>query len=189
MENRRQVLKGLAAGGFLATGMGYAANETIRVGREQLRADLMKAVNRRLDDLAAQGAGFGVTVSRVDLVPAIPSNAKTEFDRVLVATQEAETTIAEARTKAELIAQQAKQRSDSIITDATAGAREQVSDATSRTAAILALADQSQPHNRQMLINRIYFARVGALMAKMGSVETVDADSGTHLILSGPKKR
>jgi regulator of protease activity HflC (stomatin/prohibitin superfamily) len=169
--------------------MNQSANETLRVGREQLRADLMKAVNRRLDDLAAQGAGFGVTVSRVDLVPAIPSNAKTEFDRVLVATQEAEATIAEARTKAELIAQQAKQRSDSIITDATAGAREQVSDATSRTAAILALTDQSQPHNRQMLINRIYFARVGALMAKMGSVETVDADSGTHLILSGPQKR
>jgi regulator of protease activity HflC (stomatin/prohibitin superfamily) len=169
--------------------MNQSANETLRAGREQLRSDLMKAVNRRLDDLAAQGAGFGVTVSRVDLVPAIPSNAKTEFDRVLVATQEAETTIAQARTDAELITQQANQRSDSIITDATAGAREQVSDATGRTATISALAEQSQPLNRRMLINRIYFSRVGALMAKMGSVETVDPDGGAHVILSGPQKR
>ena len=32
MSNRRQVLKGLVTGGFIASGLGYAANETIRVG-------------------------------------------------------------------------------------------------------------------------------------------------------------
>lgn len=62
------------------------ADEDSRAKREQLRSDLMDAVNQRLKDLADQGAGLGVTVSRVDLVAAIPSGAKTEFDRVLIAT-------------------------------------------------------------------------------------------------------
>jgi regulator of protease activity HflC (stomatin/prohibitin superfamily) len=65
-------------------------DQSFRTQREQLRTDLMNAINRRLQDLAEQGAGLGVAVSRVDLVAAIPSGAKTEFDRVLIVTQSAE---------------------------------------------------------------------------------------------------
>lgn len=158
-----------------------------RASREQLRSDLMRAVNRRLEDLAEQGSGLGVTVSRVDLMPAIPSGAKQEFDRVLVVTQAAEAAIADARTRAELVAQTANQETDSIITEATAAAKERVADAVSHTATIDALADQMPEVSRQTLFNRIYFARVGALLSRMGVVETFDGESANHIILPGPR--
>ena len=41
-----------------------------RAGREQLRADLMNAINHRIDDLAGAGASLGIKVSRVDLAAA-----------------------------------------------------------------------------------------------------------------------
>ncbi len=166
-----------------------SADDTQRSSREQLRADLMNAVNRRLQDLAQQGAGLGVTVSRVDLVPAIPSGAKTVFDRVLVATQAAEEDIAEARTDAEMIAQRANRQSDSILTRATARAEEQVTEAKTRTAAIAALGQQLPGLSREMLVNRIYYDRVGALLAKAGSVDMIDRDGGSHVILAGPDQK
>jgi regulator of protease activity HflC (stomatin/prohibitin superfamily) len=157
--------------------------------REKLRSDLVDAVDRRLADLTQQGVGLGVTVGRVDLVPAIPSGAKTEFDRVLVATQTAEQQIAEARTDAEVTAQRANQENDRILAQATARAQEQVTTATTRTAAIAALAHQSPGVSRQMLINQIYYDRLGQLLPKAGSVETVDPDSGSHVILPGPVQK
>lgn len=165
------------------------SDDTLRSGREQLRADLMNAVNRRLEDLVEQGAGLGITVSRVDLVAAIPSGAKIMFDRVLIATQTAEQDIAEARTDAETITQKARRMSDSILTQATAKAQEQVNEATTRTAAIAALARQSPELSRQTLINRIYYDSVGALLAKAGSVDTIDRDGGSHVILPGPAQK
>jgi regulator of protease activity HflC (stomatin/prohibitin superfamily) len=164
-------------------------DDTLRSSREQLRTDLTNAVNRRLTDLAEQGAGLGITVSRVDLVPAIPSGAKTVFDRVLIATQAAEEDIAEARTDAEMTSQRANRQSDSILTRATARAEEQVTEARARTAAIAALAQQSPGLSRQMLISRIYHDRVGALLAKAGSVDTIDRDDGSHVILPGPDQK
>ena len=168
---------------------GRNADDATRSSREQLRSDLMKAVNHRLDNLAAQGVGLGITVSRVDLVPAIPSGAKREFDRVLVATQQAEEDIADARTQAERVAQRANQENDRILADASAKAAEQVTAAKTRTAAIEALARQAPGLSRQMLINRIYYDRVGAILAKAGSVETIDKDSGSHVILPAPVQK
>ena len=168
---------------------GRNADDASRTSREQLRNDLVNAVNHRLENLAAQGVGLGITVSRVDLVPAIPSGAKREFDRVLVATQEAEGDIADARTQAERIMQRANQESDRILADATAKAAEQITAARTRTAAIEALAKQSPGLSRQMLINRIYYDRVGAVLAKAGSVETIDKDGGSHVILPAPVQK
>jgi hypothetical protein len=37
-----------------------------------------------------------------------------------------------------------------------------------------------------MLMNRIYFDRIGALLAKAARVDTVDQDGGINLILPGP---
>ena len=117
---------------------GYS--DAARAGRESLRADLMREVNRRLAELASQGAGLGINVSRVDLVPSIPAEAKEAFDSVLYALQTAETETAGARTDAETIAQKANQDRDRMLTDTQAMAEERLTQAKTRTAAISALA-------------------------------------------------
>ena len=40
-----------------------------------------------------------------------------------------------------------------------------------------------------MLVNRIYYDRIGALLAKAARVDTVDHEGGIHLMLSGPVPR
>jgi regulator of protease activity HflC (stomatin/prohibitin superfamily) len=157
--------------------------------RERLRADLVNAVNRRLENLAEQGAGLGIKVNRVDLVPAIPSGAKSAFDRVLIETQTAEQRIAQARTQAEMMAQQANRESDRILTEATARAEEEVTAAKSRTAAIAALVQRSPGVSKQMLVKRLYYDRVGASLQKAREVDAIDPDGGNHVILPGPEDR
>jgi hypothetical protein len=85
-----------------------------------------------------------------------------------------------------MIAQRANRQSDSIVTRAAAKAEEQVTEAKTRTAAISALTHQSRGLSGQMLINRIYYDRIGAVLAKAKSVDTIDRDGGGHVILQGP---
>jgi regulator of protease activity HflC (stomatin/prohibitin superfamily) len=165
------------------------ADQSFRTQREQLRTDLMKAVNSRLQDLAEQGAGLGVAVSRVDLVAAIPSGAKTEFDRVLIVTQSAERYMAQAHTAAEMAAQQANRDRDSLVAQAAAKAEEQVNEARTRTAAIAALAREAPGLSRQTLITRLYFDRVGCILAKAASVEAIAREAGSHVIVPGPEEK
>lgn len=162
------------------------SNAAARAGRERLRADLVSAINHRLDDLSGVGAGLGVTVSRVDLAASIPNGAKDAFDRVLVASQEAERDIAEARTEAAATAQSANQEHDRILTDAEAKAAERTTQAKARTAAIGALARGSPGFSGVTLAKRIYIDRIGAILAKAARVDTVDHGGGIHLILPGP---
>lgn len=157
-----------------------------RAGREQLRSDLMNAINRRLDDLTNAGVSLGIKVSRVDLAAAIPSGAKSAFDYVLIATQQADRDVAEARTGAAMTALRANQDRDRTLTDADAKAAEKVTDAKTRTAAIDALAKGSPGLSGEMLINRIYYDRIGALLAKAARVDTVDNNGGVQLMLPGP---
>jgi regulator of protease activity HflC (stomatin/prohibitin superfamily) len=166
----------------LATGSNAAA----RAGRERLRTDLMNAINHRLDDLSGVGAGLGIKVSRVDLAASIPNGAKDAFDRVLVASQEAERSIAEARTDAAATAQSANQEQDRILTNAEAKAEERTTEAKSRTAAIDALARGAPGFSGATLAKRIYVDRIGAILAKAARVDTVDQSGGIHLILPGP---
>jgi regulator of protease activity HflC (stomatin/prohibitin superfamily) len=160
-----------------------------RAGREQLRADLMNAINHRIDDLAGAGASLGIKVSRVDLAAAIPSGAKSAFDYVLIASQQAERDIAEARTGAAMTALRANQDRDRTLTDSVAKAEEKTTDAKSRTAAIAALANGSPGLSGDMLTTRIYYDRIGALLAKAARVDTVDNDGGIQLMLPGPVPR
>ncbi|MBV8401573.1 MAG: hypothetical protein JOZ17_23045 [Acetobacteraceae bacterium] len=169
--------------------MSPATDEASRLGREQLRADLRNAVNRRLEDLAAQGAGLGVTVSRVDVAAAVPSGAKAAFEFVLVAMQQAERKVAEARTAAATTAQRADQARDRILAQAEAAAAEQVTQAASRTAAITALATQHPGLAGRTLLDRIYYDRIGALLAKAASVDAVDSQGSAHLILPAPVQK
>ena len=150
-----------------------AASTASRAGREQLRGDLLNAINRRIDDLAA----------------AIPSGAKSAFDYVLIATQQADRDIAEARTGAAMTALRANQDRDRTLTDADARAAEKTTDARSRTAAIAALAKGSPGLSGSMLASRIYYDRIGALLAKAARVDTVDNDGGVQLMLPGPVPR
>jgi len=162
------------------------SNAAAGIGRERLRADLMSAINRRLDALGRAGASFGIMVSRVDLAASIPSRAKTAFDKVLVASQEAERDIANARTVAARTALAANQDADRIVTDADAKAEERVAEARTRTATIAALAHGSPGLSGATLLNRIYFDRIGAILADAARVDTVDHNGGINLILPGP---
>ena len=151
----------------------------------------MNAINRRLDDLAALGTGaaLGIKVSRVDLAAAIPSGAKSAFDYVLIATQQADRDIAESRTGAAMTALRANQDRDRTLTDADARAAEKTTDARTRTAAIAALAKESPGLSGSMLASRIYYDRIGALLAKAARVDTVDNNGGVQLMLPGPVPR
>lgn len=155
--------------------------------RERLRSDLVNAVNRRLGALAERGAGLGVKVSRVDLVPSIPSDAKDAFDSVLVVTQEAEQGIASARTDAEMSMQEANQTKDRTVTNATAAAQEAISNATASTASIAALGQNSIGMSRAMQMSRLYYDRIGPIVKKAGRVEVVGPDGSARLIAPGNK--
>jgi len=162
------------------------ANATARAGRERLRADLLNAINLRLQELALQGAGLGVTVSRVDLTATIPSAAKSAFDYVLVVSQQAEAEIAQARTAATMIELKSKQERDRIIADAAAKAEERLTEAKGRTATISALMRGAPGLSRQMLLKRIYYDRIGPVLAKAARVDTIDKEGGLKLTLPGP---
>jgi regulator of protease activity HflC (stomatin/prohibitin superfamily) len=156
--------------------------------RERLRADLMNAVNRRLNQLANQGAGLGITISRVDLVPSIPAGAKAAFDNVLTVSQEAETGIAGARTLAQATALDANRNKDNIFTSATAAADELVSQAQTQTAAIAAMGQQLHDMSRSMQFSRLYYDRVDTLLKQAGRVQAIDSHGGIRTILPGAGK-
>jgi regulator of protease activity HflC (stomatin/prohibitin superfamily) len=161
-----------------------------RAGRERLRADLMSEINRRLTDLSNQGASLGISVNRVDLLPSIPGQAAVAFSSVLVAIQDAETRVAEARTNAEKIAQHANQEKDRILTEAQAQAAERLTTAQSRTSAIVALTKGAgaQGLTRRALASQIYTDRIGPLLGKAAQVQTTSGDDA-HVILSGASSR
>jgi regulator of protease activity HflC (stomatin/prohibitin superfamily) len=163
-----------------------AASAASRASREQLRADLMNAMNRRLDDLSEHSAGLGIRVSRVDLAAAIPSGAKSAFDYVLIATQQADRDIAEARTGAAMTSLRANQDRDRTLTDAQARSEEKVTEAKTRTAAVGALAKGSPGLSGEMLESRVYYDRIGPLLSRAARVDTVDSNGGISLMLPGP---
>jgi regulator of protease activity HflC (stomatin/prohibitin superfamily) len=161
------------------------SNDIARTGRESLRGDLVLEVNRRLDDLTNHGAGLGIRVSRVDLVPSIPAEAKAAFDSVLYALQNAETAIALARTRAETTRQKADQDRDRILTNAQALGQERITEATTRTAAISALSQNKQGLSGDMLSRQLYQEQIGRVLGQAGKVFAADGEGGARLILPG----
>lgn len=161
-----------------------AARDGETARRERLRADVVNAMNTRLAALAAQSAGLGATIRRVDLLLAMPGRAKAGFDNVLVVTQNADTAVANARTAAQLALQDANGRKDKIATDSTAAADEAVARARSDTASIAALAQQARDTSQSMQMSRLYYERIGGILKKAGQVDAVDKDGGARTILS-----
>ncbi len=153
--------------------------------RERLRTDLVLAVNRRLADLAAQGAGIGIEVSRVDLGASLPAGAKAAFDGVLVATQLADQNVADARSAAERTGQRAEQDRSALIAGGKAAAEERTSNASGRTAAIRALAGAADAPSRSALLLRLYHERMRALLHRAHAVDAIDPRGGARLLLPG----
>lgn len=156
-----------------------------RSRQERFRADLVAAVNRRLAALAAERAGLGVTVSRIDLTASLPSQAKAAFDQVLTSTQKADRELAEARADASRIAQTANQERDRILAEAVALAAERRTEARARTVNIAAIKPQFGGEAQAALINRIYYERVGALLKKTARIDTIDPHASGQLYLPG----
>jgi len=160
-----------------------ATNDAARAGRESLRADLVAEVNRRLADLVTRGVSLGIRVSRVDLVPAIPADAKGAFDAVLFSLQQAQTTIAEARTQAEMTRQRANEDADRILRDAQARRQEQVNEAETRTAAIVALSHDAHGLSGDMLSQQLYREQIVGILGQAGKVFSADGTGAARLIL------
>ena len=164
--------------GILVTGMQAKLSASL----DQLRTDLAREVNRRLAELAADDAGVGIEVTRVDLASDLPSIAKAAFDQVLVATQAADSAIAEANTEAETWRQKAYQDADKIRYDAQAAAEEALSRARARTAEANALADQT---GSPSVLDHIYFERIAKILSKAHRVDVFDPAGASRLILPG----
>jgi regulator of protease activity HflC (stomatin/prohibitin superfamily) len=162
-----------------------AARTEEAAARERFRTDLMAEVNKRLAALAQAGSGLGITVSRVDLVPSIPAGAKAGFDNVLVVTQNAETTVANARTTAQGTTESANSKKDKIATSATATAEEIVTNAKTQTASIAALGQQQKDMSRSMLMTRYFYTRIEPILKKAGGVDLLDNAGVVRTILPG----
>ncbi len=156
--------------------------------RERLRADLVRAINRGLDELKSGGVGLGITVSRVDVQSTLPEDAVYAFDAVLTASQTADQEIAAARTYAAYTTQTGDQMADRTLAMAQALASERLSKAQSDTSSLLQLAQSVRNRTEPQLLTRIYRERIGQILAKAGSVTLVDPKDDTRLIIDGAKQ-
>ena len=157
--------------------------ETTGPTRESLRADLVAAVNARLEELNQRGAGLGIVVNRVDLVPTVPAGAKAAFDFVLTAVQKAERSANDARTVAQKTVQGSERAYDRMKSEAQARAEEAVSRASAQTAPIYALTRGAGGASGEIDDN-LFRERIGSLLNAAGRVYTID-QHGTPLLATG----
>ena len=163
-------------------------NSTVMAMRSEIRDIMQRAMNARLERLAAAGAPLGVTIDRVDMTAWLPPEAKSAFDAVLLATEAADKGVAVARTDAERRRQQADQEHDELLSAAQATATEMVANAKVDTAGILALAHEETPETRRSLLMREYRDRVSQIMNRVGSAILIDPKSGVRYVLPGKRK-
>jgi regulator of protease activity HflC (stomatin/prohibitin superfamily) len=177
------VAAGRSIDDFMAVRAGPINDPRAQAQREAVRGDLVRAVQRRLDAMARDGAPLGVEVTRADVDALLPIMAKPGFDAVLEATQLAEEALASARTDAALTAQSADQQRDRLLAAARAAAAEQVGEARRQVATVSALAGRFAPAARQGMLDEIWRERVRTVLRQAGSVVVVDPNGGARLIL------
>ena len=148
--------------------------------REGLRGDIRLQMNRRLKDLH-----LGIEVNRVDLTGRLPTRAKPAFDQVLSAGAEAARAVASARTAAESYRQEGERDSLGAIQSATAKAKEAVAEAHQITDPISALAAESSPEQRSLLLTRLYRERMENILRRAGLVTLVDGREPIRLMVPG----
>jgi regulator of protease activity HflC (stomatin/prohibitin superfamily) len=151
--------------------------------RAEVREELLREINSRLEALTSAGASLGIRVDRVDMTAWLPPQAKSAFDEVLLAAQAADREVADARTAAERRRQGAGQLSERLVASAQASAGELLSNATVDTAGILALEREETPPTRASLLLRQYRSRVAEILKRVGAVKLVDPRSGVRFIM------
>lgn len=156
--------------------------------REQLRGDLVRTVNQSLAALQAAGLGIGVELVRADVQSSLPDTTVNAFNAVLTASQQAEKSIADARTGAAWELQTATQNADRTLQVAQAQATERVAKAEADTLSLKRLIESGQGRNDPGLMLRIYRERVPPILSKAGSVITVNPKDDSRLIIEGAKK-
>ncbi len=162
-----------------------STDQAVTALRAEVRASLLESMNARLQALAAAGTPLGVEVERIDMTAYLPPEAKRAFDDVLLATEAADRSFAEARTDAERRRQQANRERDQLLSAAQATATELVSQANVDTAQILALAHQETPETRRSLLLREYRTEVSRIMNGVGSAVLIDPKTGGSFVLPG----
>ncbi|MEJ0046603.1 MAG: SPFH domain-containing protein [Rhodospirillales bacterium] len=170
---------------FMAVRPERAADPAAQAARNEVRGNLVSAMNRQLQTLTAEGAGLGVEVTRADVTALLPPSAKTSFDAVLDATQRAEQGMATARTEAERTRQQSDRDRDNLLTGARAAAEERLAQARSSTAAITALEAKMDPATRPSMLDQLYRDRIGVIMSQAASTSAIDPKSVGRVILPG----
>ncbi len=155
---------------------------TLQDRREALRGDIVDAMNGRLAALAQAGGPLGVTVTRVDLEPTLPPDARIAFDGVLVAEQLAEQAVATARTQATQSIQAAQRERDQVLTEARANAAERVAAARVRTAAISAVQASFTADARPAMLEQQYREQIAGIMHRVGKLVTVGRDGGRIIV-------
>ncbi|MFM0286956.1 SPFH domain-containing protein [Paraburkholderia megapolitana] len=153
--------------------------------RERLRSDIAQAVQRHFDALAAQHAGLGIEVARMDVQASFPATAVDAFNAVLTSLQTADRNIAEARTAAETIRQNAQQTADQTLQNAQANATERIGTAQAETTTILQLETPLDSERDPGLPARAYRERIQQILSKAGRVTTIDPHDASNLVLPG----
>jgi regulator of protease activity HflC (stomatin/prohibitin superfamily) len=148
--------------------------------REALRGDIRVQMNQRLKMLH-----LGIEITRVDLTGRLPARAKPAFDQVLAAGAEAAQLVAAARTSAETYRQEGEREKLSVIQSATAKAKEAVAEAHKITDPISALAAESSPEQRRLLLTRLYRERMENILRRAGLVTLVDGREPIRLMVPG----
>ncbi|KAF0862032.1 protease modulator HflK [Pseudomonas sp. LD120] len=156
--------------------------------RERLRGDLLHSINQRLMQLSASGQGIGVEVTRVDVQSSLPAPAVSAFNAVLTASQQADKAVANARTEAEKLTQSANQQADHRLQVAHAQARERLALAQAQTATVQSLAQAQRDGTDPEMLLRIYRERLPKILARAGSVITVNPKDDSRLIIQGAKQ-
>ncbi|HEY0802719.1 MAG TPA: SPFH domain-containing protein [Steroidobacteraceae bacterium] len=156
--------------------------------REQLRGDVMRNINRYLDDLHTAGAGLGIQLKRVDLMATLHPETVDAFNSVLTASQEVLQEIANARTDSERMLQAANEESDRTIEIAQARASERLAKAQADTADVLQLSAAVKSGTDPGLLPRMYRERITAILAKSSFLTMVNPGDDTHLIIQGADK-
>lgn len=158
----------------------HAAEERIR-----LRGDFKQALSQSLAQMAASGNDPGIVIERVDIASSLPDNAVAAFNAVLTASQQAEQTIAAARTAATLRMQQAQQEADRLLEQAQASRQEMLAKANVETQTILQLAQTLREGKDGGLLQRLWRDKVNHILAQAGQVITVAPGDDSRLILQG----
>lgn len=176
-------IAGRGLDGVLATrSADEAGNDALAAAarREALRGDIRAQMNRRLKELS-----LGVEISRIDLTAVLPARAKPAFDQVLTAESEAARTVASARTDAEKYRQQGERDRSEILQTAEAKAKEAIAKARIATDRITALAAESSPERRALLLTRLYRERMETILRRAGLVTLVDGKEPVRLLIPG----